>query len=255
MPVFTTARQRLGGDLTLYVSPSGSDLNNGYSPTTAMLTPQRAYNSARLDFDLNGYSPVIQLAHGSYPALNCYSAGMGHHLFRFIGDPVDPTAVTISALGGPAVISQDQAVISLSGVRLVSDTMGIWCRQLAILDYDNVAFEAMPIHVRAESGQVSSIEREIILGSATIHWMASINSKFIAAYGIEVNIPTPQAFTYFMFIEQCSTFSTSGAPINFTGAACTGQKYLVQLNATAHTAGTIFPGNIAGVEAYGGYVI
>ena len=58
-------RTLLTGPTTIYVSPSGSDSNDGKTPATAFATIQRAWSGLTTQ-DLNGQQVVIQLADGTY---------------------------------------------------------------------------------------------------------------------------------------------------------------------------------------------
>jgi hypothetical protein len=120
-PVFMPACQRLAPDTTLelFVSPTGDDANNGWSPATAMRTPQRAVTACRLEYDLNGLSPRVRLAHGEYPPVSSAGYPVGYHGISVVGDEGQPDAVIIrDTTGQGCFVAQDYSCLSLVRVRL-----------------------------------------------------------------------------------------------------------------------------------------
>lgn len=63
---YVTYAVALTQDLSLYVSSTGSDSNDGLSAATAFQTIQRAVNVVRTRYSLCGYTAIINVADGTY---------------------------------------------------------------------------------------------------------------------------------------------------------------------------------------------
>lgn len=106
------ARTRLTAPLTLYVSNSGSDSNNGLSPSTAWLTPQYAIDRVACDYDLNGYQLDIKLLSDSvnkYPSFQLktyFDAGCTNQVNnpRILGDVYNTENHCVDGNGSVAAI-------------------------------------------------------------------------------------------------------------------------------------------------------
>ncbi|MFW3176234.1 hypothetical protein EX530_16595 [Xanthomonas phaseoli] len=71
-------------DLSLYVSNTDSDSNDGLSAATAFQTIQRAVNVVRTRYSLCGYTAVINFADGTYVE-NVVMGGVAGGIVRFVG--------------------------------------------------------------------------------------------------------------------------------------------------------------------------
>jgi hypothetical protein len=266
-PVFMPARQRLAPDTTLelFVSPTGDDANNGWSPATAMRTPQRAVSACRLEYDLNGLSPRVRLAHGEYPPVSSAGYPVGYHGISVVGDEGQPDAVIIrDTTGQGCFVAQDYGCLSLVGVRLegLPSSVGIYCRQHAIIDYRDVMFGAMEIHVQATAcATVSAIGGyEHICGGCTAHWSVAAGSTLNIGGGTIVNVPKPVSFGCFALSQDNASLQIAGG-VGFSGAgavgASPGSQAVVQLNAILLTAGLLpyFPPNGPPLVQHGGIIL
>jgi hypothetical protein len=90
-------RQLLAGPVTYFVSPTGSDSNNGLTSGTPFLTIQHAYNVIAGTLDFGGQTVTIQLADGTYTAgLSISSAWAGGGALVLNGDATTPDNVVLS---------------------------------------------------------------------------------------------------------------------------------------------------------------
>ena len=65
--IILPAREKLIGNITIYVDPFGDDFNDGASPLSAFKTIQRAYEQIA-GAEIKGGAVTIELAFGDYPS-------------------------------------------------------------------------------------------------------------------------------------------------------------------------------------------
>lgn len=269
-------RQRLSGNLTLYVSPTGNDGANGLSAATPFATMQKAWNTLVANYDLNGYSVVIQLAAGTYTS--------GLQAFGFPIGATSTSAVTIqgSSLATPSatVISVTSSncfalrvgcnIVTIQGLKMVAtgtsstfSTAGIGILVAASTNgvYLNaVEFGACGFaHIYASHGGFISIPAPsassipyTVSGGAVYHALAS-DGGFVGLIGAVLTISNTPAFSgAFLYATVAELWFYSNT---VTGSA-TGSRYTAINDGNIFTNGgyTSSPGNAAGSTATGGQV-
>ena len=128
---FPSTRERLTAPRTYFVSPAGSNLNDGLTPGTAFLTPQRAVDVVFGALDLAGFNVDIQLADNTaYAGVDIASPQVGAGLVTLRGNAVTPPNVrlTHAGAGGPgselfgAVAARAKARLHVRDVEVRSTT-------------------------------------------------------------------------------------------------------------------------------------
>lgn len=260
--VANSTRIRLSANLTLYVSPSGSDSNNGLTSATPFLTIQRAWNVLATNYDLNGYGATIQLANGTYTAgINSSIAVVGNFPSGIVinGNAASPSSVVVSVSSGMAFYFGQGAgalIQNLSLVATASGCIGIQVDQGSNVYYGGINFGSFTggNHLGCTNGSklLNVGSAYTISGGAATHisvaensWVAD-NSQTITLTG------TPAFSTAFVLSSQCSALDMSGC--GFSGSA-TGPRFNVQTGATIQTGSnnlSYFPGSTAGGSYSGG---
>lgn len=255
-------RFKLFQDLTLYVSTTGSDQNNGLTPTTAFATGQAAWDLA-ITLDLNGYNLTIQFAHGTYTQpVVCAGIvqGMGaHNSITLLGDLTQPDQVVFNMTNQTCITATSGAIISVRGMTLIASgtsvdyiTAGtglVSAGPGAGLAYDHVIFgQCQMTHVLAIGGGSTTCNHSsyTISGGGLIHLYCDGGYTNISESSISLT-GNPNFSTAFVYSTILGSVYANG--VAFAGAA-TGPRYYVNAGSVINTNGAgpnYFPGNAAGV--------
>lgn len=257
-------REVLTANRTYYVSPSGSDANDGLSASTPLATIQKAVDVVSQTLDLAGYTVTIQLANGTHTltdsvAIRNFVGGSGLVIIQ--GDTTTPSNVVISqsTSGKPAFdISDNARLVTLRGFRLTgtgSNAAAIQCGARGRAAIANIEFNTgWSVHLYATQGSYLSVSGNYsVLAGATYH-IASDYKSLLVTTNITVTLVGTPAFTVWAYAFGLSMIAAQGQ--TFSGGASAGtQRYNVALNAAIWTNGggaTYFPGGAAGAPATGG---
>lgn len=254
------SRIRLAGNLTLYVSTTGSDSNNGLSAGAPFLTIQKAINVLQQNYDLNGYTATVQLADGTYTAgAICSGQFTGNGTVIIQGNTVTPTNVVISTTNSQCLIAQYGAQVQIQYLKLQTTTTG-YC--LMAREYGYIAVGGGVTFGAAASGYAHAISQYFgkivftgpytIAGSTSNHWYAASSHGEIIAAGLTITITGTPAFGTFAAAGDLSSIICIGN--TFSGSA-TGTRYSALNNAVINTSGAganYLPGNVAGLISTGG---
>lgn len=255
---------KLSGNLTLYVSTTGSDSNNGLTIGAPFLTIQHAWNVLVGNYNLNGFTATIQLADGTY--------GAGLVASTMPGGVTSVTAITINGNSGtPANViinaSGSGACLEAIGpcgfvaqnMKLQSAANGnlLAANNSGFIQFQNIVFGATTANhiATAYAGSVIAIGNYSIVGGAASHWSAT-GGGTITVQNNTLTITGTPAFS-FAFAAGGTTGSITVTGETFSGAA-TGIRYVVDGNAVIYTNGsgaTYFPGNAGGTTSHGGQYI
>lgn len=280
--ILEQSRSRLAAPLTLYVSPTGNDANDGLSVGTPKATIQAAWDTLARDYDLKGQTCVIQLANGTYNAgllatgtLAGQNTGPAGGLETRLpagvvlrGDPVTPANVIINVAVGPAVMARNGARIEVTGVRLQAggavgtdyDANG---RALAAITGAVVLFGSVEfgpctdMHISAtHAGYVSSNgDGYSIVGGAPNHVFASTSGNVVLAGSAVTITGTPN-------FSRAFAAAAEGGHVRvynmIFGGGATGKRFEVSSNGVIHSGGggsSYLPGNALGSTSTGGQYI
>lgn len=252
---YSDFRRILRSSINFYVAPGGSDSNSGQSVGQPWATLQKAWNTIRDHFDVNGKFVTVNVAAGSLAAgLEARGTVLGADggAVRFLGDPTTPANVTVAPTTTSAFFAGSGAQYSIDGFNIrgqgasigSNQGCGILC-QSGNITFSNTRFSASDIaHVYAQNGVAQMLGDCSIVGPAVAaFWAAGYGT--IEMSGHTITITGTPAFTQF---ARAITGIISAAGTTFTGSA-TGQRYSSLESASIKTSGggaNYFPGNAAG---------
>jgi hypothetical protein len=257
-------RLRLTSNLTLYVSTSGSDSNNGLTSGTAFATIQKAYSVLGQNYDLAGqYTATISVGAGTFPALNAYFpiVGLNGAGSVVINGAGSATIISTSTSGSNAVSATGGAQFTLSN--LAVSTSGSASNGVYSANGGSIAIGAgvtfngcVNAHMYAVSaGYIGVNANYAIAGSANTH-ITSASGQISITAGITVTITGSPTFSGGFATSNYAGF-ISAISITFSGSA-SGPRYSVGANGVINTNGggaSYFPGSISGTAATGGQYV
>ena len=246
-------RQILTANTTYYVSPTGSDSNNGLSSGSPFLTIQKAITVVQA-LDLNGYTVTIQLADGTYTAGATIAGNFtGGGAVVINGNSTTPSNVVISVTSSQCLYAYNGAIITIQNLKVQTTTGGDAIRgtSKAIIYYNNIVFgNCAAVHLNALDGAILYCSGNYsIVGGASVHQYCEFGGEH-RANGITITLTGTPNITNF---AQCIAGIMQLASNTYSGSA-TGTRYNASLNGVIYTAGgaSYFPGSIAGTTATGG---
>jgi hypothetical protein len=265
-------RQRLTGPLSLYVSPSGNDANNGLSPSTAFRSLQAAWNFIMEGIDL-GHQPVtVNVAPGSYSPCICSGAPVGAQSqttgISFVGDVNNPDNVLIDAPNAIGFLVSYGASVFLSGMKLQASGLsvdfnlhgtGIATAEGGFCAFAHVDFGTCgTAHMACMgfSGLTSGGQPYTISGNAPVHAQSSYSGADLTLSDSTVTINNNPAFST-AFLQAVLGSSQANYNMVFNGAA-TGVRAIAETNAVIFLNGanpnTYLPGSQPAVTNTGGLI-
>lgn len=252
-PAVSDYRQRLSGDITLYVSPSGNDANDGLTTGTAVRQIQQALNLATNTYDTAGKTVTISIADGTYSGIA--ADRMGSARVRMVGNGTTPSNVIVAGGTGAPLTMVRNSILSVYGMRFTGNqaVQASSSSSLTIegqVDFANGNSGNSQIYVTYGGTVVVSGPYSISAG-AVQHVTAGTLGSFISS-GVTVTLTGTPAFSG-QFVQ--ANFGFAGMDgMTFVGSA-TGQRYSANNNGVIYVAGagaSYFPGSIAGSTSNGG---
>lgn len=253
--VLQQGRRVCTADLTLYVSTTGNDANDGLAPETAFLTLQAAFDHAVARYDFRGKALTIQLANGTYAGgLNASCALMNCLAMTIQGNTSNAASVVLQ--GGVVIYG------------MVSTGVNLQWLTAAYITARNNGYVILSGTIRLTGGAGSSLLQAtmssfISATAASIVFAGSGASAITAVYNSTVylfgcTLSQAGAYTYTSFTcyaSMCSTvYMLSGT--TWSGSA-TGTRYQAARNGIIETNGggaSFIPGSVAGsVNGQGQY--
>lgn len=264
----TGASRILTAPKTLYVNAStGSDNNQGLTPTTAFQTLTRAAAEIA-NWNLNGFDITINIADGNYTGVAAPKMAGSGNVF-WIGNPTSPSNVVITGTNQTAFAAAGVSH-QLNGVKIQSTGIGggIGAFSNAYLIAKNIEWGnntgAMIWAVYASTIRLDGSLK--ISGGSPGHayspgvFAAAWNSSTIDCTNISspptlTVVGTPAFGTAFVQAQSLSNIAMLFASV--VGGA-TGQRYFANLNSIINTNGggaSYFPGDVAGSVSTGAQYI
>lgn len=252
-PANSDYRQRLTGDITLYVSPSGNDANDGLTLGTTVRQIQRALELATNIYDTAGKTVTISIADGTYSGIA--ADRMGSARVRMVGNGATPSNVVVAGGTGAPLTMVRNSILSVYGMRFTGNQAVQVSSSSSLtlegqIDFANGNSGNSQVYV-TYGGTVVATGPYIISSGAVQHVTAGTLGSFISS-GVGVTLFGTPAFSG-QFVQ--ANFGFIGMDgMTFTGSA-TGQRYSANNNGVIYVAGagaSYFPGSIAGSTANGG---
>lgn len=250
-------RETLSANRTYFVSPSGSDSNNGLTAGAPLATINAAIAKC-FKIDDGGFTLTIQLADGTYSGsvtLNLSRPIVGGGRLVITGNATTPGNVVIQGTY-PVCNVSGGAKLLLSNVRLQSTSNGslLQAAESADVHLSGVEWGACQrYHIEASSQAiVTLVGNDTIVASDTPLAHISLGTRAtLLATNRTTTLTGSPTFTDFILV--------SGADYavwnhTFSGTA-SGRRHSVKLNGTVNTYGkgvNHFPGSVAGVTETGG---
>lgn len=260
----TETRTRINSNLTVYVSTTGNDSNDGLSVGAPFLTLQKAVNVLANNYDFNGFTATIQLADGTYTSGLDTTGLLFSGPVTLNGNSVTPTNVVISTTSSNCIAhrSNGGGSLTVQNIKLQTTTSGscITSSGNALLNLGvGINFGACAgSHIFAWSfGRIQVLNSYTISGGASVaHVLADLQGQLFINSGITVTLTGTPAFgSYFAMSSHASL--VYAVSVTWSGAA-TGTRYSASGNGVIETSGggaTYFPGSVAGTVTTGGQYI
>lgn len=251
---YVTYAIALTQDLSLYVSNTGSDSNDGLSAATAFQTIQHAVTVLRTRYLLCGYTVIINVADGTYVE-NVVMGSVTGGVVRFVGS----TSAIWRNTAGYLLTLGDGNTVQVSGFTLGGgDTVnGISVTNRALCTFQGGhVFAAMTRNqiLVSRNGVCIVSGNYSITGGGSFHYLVVDGGQLIN-FGINVTLIGTPAFTgSFASVGRLGSINGGDFVFTFSGAA-TGQRYGVNTNGVIWVNGkgqNVFPGSVAGNVNTGG---
>lgn len=242
----------------IYVSPTGSDSNNGLSPATALLTLQAAVNLAY------SYGPISFTVTIHAADSLTYNSAIGPNRpgpsIAFIGNAGTPANVQINggasncvSISGPNTATITGFTVTNTGVSvpaiLASGGATVTCAGNRSLSCGGSVFQAVQATMVCGS--------HTFAGDAKEAWVAT------AGANLSLNASAVYTFSTALTFSTATAQSSSGGSLQVSSSTpsfvnpgnVTGSRYFADLNGIINTLGggaNFFPGTIAGTTQTGG---
>ena len=266
-------RFRLARDLTLYISPTGNDANDGLTPETALASGQAAWDYA-LTLDLFNHNLIMQFADGTYTRpMVCAGSPLGTGAAAGVtiqGNLTTPGSVIFAPTGNATCITASNgAAVFVQGVSLTAYGtpttyqnmgMGLFAAGGGVITFAQVDFGHCDwAHVAAGgSGQITSAGAPYTINGGSGAHVLTYFGGYASVADSAVSLTGNPAFSNaFIYTYQHGVAAVLG--MAFSGAA-TGPRYFAGTGGLIATNGagpTYLPGSVAGsVDAttYGLYL-
>lgn len=254
-------RFRLTQDETFYISPTGSDDNDGLTPATALATGQAAWNKA-LAIDLNNHNLILQFMDGTYTSpILCQGTPLGIGAASGIiirGNVAQPSNVVFSVTNSACIVAENATVyvqgITFQATGIPTGPFTLFGTALfanigGIINFGNCVFQHCDyVHLMSINGGIvlSQSQPYTIAGGSGRHAVAALGGQTTIVNSAISITGNPAFSTCFADAETNGILAAYGAA--FSGAA-SGPRYSVGTGGIIHTGGggaTFFPGNAAG---------
>jgi len=259
---------------TFYVSNSGSDTNGNGTSSSPWQTIQFAWQTIHNTYDLNGYVATIQLSGGTNFTAGLAASGQIPGQYGPSSIVLDGGGLTLTTTSATAIYAGYGAVITLQNIHLGTvtdgDCIGVNFGAQVLLGPGVIFMACARAHMDCWSGGSILVGQNYTINGGGIWHMLADGGGFISTATSNIApVATLSGTPSFSGAGSAFLFPQNGGIIElghmtFSGAA-TGQKLLAQYNGIlssyngliASTGGinsTAIPGNIAGVQQYGGQI-
>lgn len=271
----TMFRAMLVGDTNYYINAStGSNTNNGLSPSSAWQTLQYGHDFLHNNFDLAGFQATFNCV-GNFTA-GLVSSGpwvgqdaAGSVLFQFTSGSsiIVSGADCFHILGGSNLTIAGPVTLSSPVTGVPEGGYGISCQSSSqcFLGQGLIYSTCAIAHIRSGAGGLINIQNTYtITGGASSHLFAQGSSLILSA---TIGLPSPPTLPFTVTLTGTPTFSSAFAlatdlgqitfganQITYSGSA-SGSRYTANLNAVIDTdvsGSNYFPGSASGTTAVGG---
>jgi hypothetical protein len=246
------ARELLTANRNYYVSPSGSNSNDGLSAGTAFQTIQKAIDVAA-GLDASIYQVTINPASGTYAENIEIKNPLGSKPLEIVGNISSPASVIISSATGNAISAVNYNNLRIRGVKIIGANGALAATNFSKIEFDSLDFGASAIHlISAQNSSITATGNYSISGGGTAHCyfisggVITLNSRTVTITG------TPNFTTAFAWSDR-GFGNLDAFGMTFIGSA-TGKKYDIKLNSVIFVNGantSYLPGSAGGTNITG----
>jgi hypothetical protein len=254
-----TFRTKATANVNLYVSSTGNDGNIGTSTAFPFLTIQAAVNMIMTNYDLNGYSAIINIGAGSFSGCTINGQAVGGASFQLVGAGSASTTVTSSAAPNGTISCQYGGSVTISNMKITATggtpgtgANGLFAQLGSVVTIGaGVSFGACTswqIYAQSSAQILTQGNAYSISGGGYGHICAS-SSGFISVTSSTITLTGTPAFTVFCTGQYVGIVAATSC--TFSGSA-TGARYLSATNSIVNSGGggaSYFPGSSAGSVA------
>lgn len=255
-------RIRLNADLTLFVSTTGSNSNNGLTIGAPFLTIQKAMDVLYNNYDLNGFSCTIQLADGTYTSGVSAAGPMVGQKFgssiTVAGNTASPLNVVINGGSGAVCIGSNNGsyiscknMVLAGGYGLVASSGG------QIAAGVGMSFGACAqSHIQCNYCGIVILGNDYAISGAAVQSHITVTQGGVVimnSTGLTCTLSGTPSFSNFVFATTGG--NVLAQTIVFAGSGATGSRYGASMNGVIQTNGggaNYLPGSIAGTLTTGG---
>lgn len=270
-------RQIVTQNMTYYVSPSGSDNNNGLSAAKPLQNISTAIWYVYRLYDWNGYACTIQLLDGTYNftgnAQNSYAAifngnpfGMNVGALTLNGNVAHPENVVINATTGNCILSTNNAYVIVQNLTATASGTqwnikstqgcGFYGANGGWLDVRNIrAVNCSNYCLLTSNNGIITVSAASGASGGVLTLTGSTNAAVYAVMGSYIWAPASSWYISGLAAQTCN-FLCDQARMDISGSvfygAATGQRYYCCNNGVIATAGggaNFLPGSVAGFPA------
>ncbi|WP_369913798.1 hypothetical protein AB8810_11885 [Xanthomonas sp. NCPPB 3005] len=251
---YVTYAVALTQDLSLYVSSTGSDSNDGLSAATAFQTIQHAVNVLRTRYSLCGHTVFVNVADGTYVE-NVSTGNVTGGVVRFVGGT---SAIWRNTAGWILAVDAGSRV-QVSGFTLGG---GGTANGIVISNRGSCSFLGGHVFAAMTGSQITTTTNGVcyvqgnysITGGGTTHYGIYDGGQLVLG-SITVTLTGTPTYTI-AFVDAGRVGSINGGDTTFTfSGAATGLRYKAYANGVIWVSGkgqNVFPGSVAGSIYAGG---
>lgn len=258
-----SVRQRIAGNTTWYVSPSGNDSTGNGSAGSPWLTIGHAYSVIAAQYDGNGFTGTISCANGTYTSGINAAFGLVGFVALLIEGSGGSTNCTLSVTNGSCFIINQATTIQLQGMLLeatgtgggqgfaIATAHGGYVQIMSDINFGACATG----HLNSEAGGTIQVSGNYkITGGVSGGTGSHLNAVDSGSYiffdtGVTATLTgTPVFATAFANTNRLGEIFCPHTYVTWSGAA-SGPRYFVDANAVINTNGggaTYLPGSTSG---------
>ena len=249
--IAASTRIVLRANLNVYVNiATGSDTNNGLTPTTAFATIQGAVNALIPAYDTAGYAITVNVAPGNYASVVIDQAAALK--LNFLGNTGNSSLVTVTSPNTqtPCFAVKRGSRINVQGFTLAGVGNGLDANNLGQIEYGYITFANQGYNCSAfYLSQLTQLGPVTIGNSCQAHVYSGNQSSINIAFAT-VSFPPTGTVTFgtAFAIANNGTILANGLTLAYTGNSA-GPRYQASFGGRIFVAGAgpnVLPGNSAG---------
>lgn len=246
-------RQKLTGNLTLYVRADGNDANSGRANTAAgaLLTLQAAINRVRDTLDLGGFNVTISVGAGTFGGVSMDGHAIGRGTVTLQG--AGATTI-IQGTGAGAFAASDTARLTIANVKLQTSGAGHalqveWGAHVTLSGVEFGAASGGAHMLVRNGGRADFAGSSITISGNSAYAMLVQAGGYVQGYSSTITFSGSVTFSStFVWVDSGLVWLHGATYVN----TFTGKRYTVDRNGYLRTGGATLPGTVAGTTSTSG---